>query len=146
MDFSGLKIICVGNRYIEPDGAALWLYDTAIKQTWPTHINWIEGGLGGLNLLPHFDTKENILMLDFMPKQFNGSLFSLAQTLKNNSDSYGQAYDHSNAHYYLLHSLPHLYSILPSIHCMACIPTKPNWQQQLFTRVMQHANCYEKVA
>ncbi|MDQ7049104.1 MAG: hypothetical protein Q9M92_05990, partial [Enterobacterales bacterium] len=72
-----MKIIALGNRYIHPDGAALWVYDQAEKTQWHSPIDWIEGGLGGLNLSPHFETDRPILLLDYMPEFKNAKQYEL---------------------------------------------------------------------
>jgi len=136
MDISVVKIICIGNRYIHPDGAAMWLYDEAISNTWSEQINWIEGGLGGLNLLPHFETDEPILILDFMGNKNNAQLFSLKQILQTKVLNY----DHTNALQYLLHSLPTLYTTLPTIDVMSCNPDEKDWKNSLYQSINQHIN------
>jgi len=136
-----MKVICLGNRFIHPDGAALWLYDQALKKEWPLSIEWIEGGLGGLNLSPHFDTKERILLIDYMPEHTSGTVFNLEEILEKKVAHY----DHANALYYLLHCLPELLPTLPSINCMSCNPDEKNWQQHMFTQIGQQVDLYEKV-
>ncbi len=137
-----MKIICIGNRFIHPDGAALWLYDTAQQQTWAAGIHWIEGGLGGLNLLPHFETRQSIILLDYMPQHANASMTPVHQLLNKQI----QQYDHSTALYYLLHCLPLVYSSVPDIQCLSCRPDTPHWQTHVFNRIQHHIKQYEEVA
>lgn len=128
-----MKIIALGNRYISPDGAALWFYDKAIKQQWNTPIDWIEGGLGGLNLSPHFDTERPILLIDYMPGFKNATQYPLQQVLNNRPTNY----DHASALYYLLNALPSLFEKLPRISLMACNPNHTGWMEQLFATINQ---------
>lgn len=142
MVFSAMKIICIGNRYINPDGAALWLFDRAIKRNWNSKITWIEGGLGGLNLLPHFDTHKKIIILDYMPSQTNARIIPLKNILSQKV----MQYDHSTALNYLLQSLPFLLDKLPDIQLIACRPDDEHWQQPLFDTIQQLFDRYDKAA
>ena len=134
-----MKIICVGNRFLYPDGAALWLYDDAIKYVWPQEVEWIEGGLGGLNLITHFDTNKDVLVLDFIPNKNNGEVFDsqdehIAQPC---------SYSHANALYYLLNSLTHVYDSVPNVLVMACNPEHHNWKQLVLQSINKQVSCYE---
>ncbi len=131
-----MKIIALGNRYIEPDGAALWFYDEAIKRQWHSQFNWIEGGLGGLNLSPHFETEQSILLLDYMPGFNNGEIYTLDEILQNKPI----CYDHSTALYYLLATLPVILSNRPKISLMACDPMETDWQGKLFQAIDKLVN------
>jgi len=126
-----MKIICIGNRYIHPDGAALWLYDEAITQSWSDNIEWIEGGLGGLNLMPHFETDDEYLLLDYMPSIKHAQTLSLEQGLKIQP----KQYDHSTAFYYLLQSLPVVFSTVPNVTLMACNPDTEHWKTDIFHQI-----------
>jgi len=128
-----MKIICIGNRYISPDGAALWLYDEAIKKSWPKNIEWIEGGLGGLNLMPHFETDDDCLLIDYMPSKKHAETLSLEEVLTHQPKSY----DHSSAFYYLLQSLPHVLDALPPVTLMACNPESDHWQKDIMQQIKQ---------
>ena len=137
-----MKILCVGNRYIHPDGAALWLYDEAVTLNWAYPLQWVEGGLGGLNLSPHFDTQETILIVDYMPDYAHGQVLSLSQLLQVPP----QGYDHHSALLYLLHSLPQLYKQLPPIFGLACKPENQQWQQQALDCIVDFYKSHEQAA
>jgi len=126
-----LRIICVGNRYIYPDGAALWIYDEAIKQSWPSTFEWVEGGLGGLNLLPYFETNKTIIVIDFIPNSVNASLCRAEAVMRN----FSGLYSHSNALHYLLSSLSTLLETVPKIYLMSCNPCESDWKDQIFQQI-----------
>ena len=126
-----MKLICAGNRYIHPDGAALWLYDQASTQPWPAPFEWIEGGLGGLNLLPHFEDTQAVLVIDYMPDRPNAELLTLAQV----QPQQPAHYQHDTALVYLLHALPCLLNAPPDVQLMACNPDVSNWQDACLHRI-----------
>jgi len=113
-----------------------------MQKHWPASVQWIEGGLGGLNLSPHFDTHESIIILDYMPKLNNATMLPLSDVLKKQTT----VYDHASALYYLLHSLPILYDSLPNIQCLACCPDSNDWQQHIFDTLHHHIEQYEEAA
>ena len=130
------KIICIGNRYIEPDGAALWIYDQ-IQEKKEEHLEWIEGGIGGINLLPHFETEKEILVLDYFVGTPNATLFSLEDVLEKVDI---REYSHPNAFYYLLNSLDILLENKPKINILSCNPQTPAYEQEIFAFIKQWKN------
>jgi len=133
MAYPGVKILCAGNRFISPDGAALWLLDEARSREWPAGVEWIEAGLGGLNLLPHFETESGVLLIDHMPGKPNAGLFSLSEVEPFPPSSYR----HDSALSYLLHALPLLLRRPPRIRLMSCDPSRAGWMEQCLTVVGQ---------
>ncbi|MDF1874792.1 hypothetical protein JHD48_03460 [Sulfurimonas sp. SAG-AH-194-I05] len=129
------KIICIGNRFVYPDGAALWVYDAVKKETSRKSDMWIEGGLGGLNLITHFEDTSDILLLDYIKEEKNASFFSL-QTVLENTNS--KEYTHDSAFYYLLHSLETLLPSQPNITFLACNPDKEGFIKE----VIEHVNIW----
>ncbi len=130
------KIICVGNRFLDPDGAALWIYDQVQKKK-EEHLEWIEGGIGGMNLLPHFETKKEILVLDYFSQTPNATLFSLEEVLAKVDI---KEYSHPNAFYYLLNSLEVLLDNKPKISILSCNPQTPAYEKEIFTFIEQWKN------
>ena len=127
------KILCIGNRYIYPDSAALHVYDT-LNETNPieSSIEWVEGGIGGLSLITHFENVKRILILDYMGDIQNGSFFSLDDVLEVNTI---QGYTHESAFYYLLASLEELLQKVPQITFLSCNPANENFVEKIFTQV-----------
>ena len=130
------KIICIGNRFLDPDGAALWLYDK-VQEKKSEQLEWIEGGIGGMNLLEHFETQKEILILDYFSGTPNATLFSLEDVL-NKVDI--REYNHSNAFYYLLSSLDVLLEKKPKINILSCNPDSSAYEQEIFSFVEKWKN------
>ena len=135
-----MKVICLGNRFAYPDGAAMWFYEEMLNKNNLETIQWIEGGIGGLNLYPHLETDEPVLFLDYMPACKNGDIVSWEKLQQPGPVSYG----HANALYYLLQNLPHLLDELPTISFMACNPEADSneWIQTIYQNIewlVEHA-------
>ncbi|MDQ7045662.1 MAG: hypothetical protein Q9M32_07105 [Sulfurimonas sp.] len=127
------RVLCVGNRYLYPDSAALDVYDEAREQG-KNFVEWVEGGLGGLNLLPHFENVKDILILDYMPETQNTKIYALSEVLKN---VYYDTYHHESALYYLLKSLDTLLERVPNVEVMACVPQNENFIDEVFESVLK---------
>ncbi len=125
------RVICIGNRFIAPDGAALWIYDS-VERKKEQHVEWIEGGLGGMNLLPHFQTDQKILILDYFVDIPNASLFDFDEVVSNINV---KEYSHTNAFYFLLLSLDDLLQSRPSIEFLSCNPKYSDYKEEIFTFV-----------
>ena len=132
------KVICVGNRYVYPDGAALWVYDSAVKEQ--DTLRWVEGGLGGLSLITHFENSSRILLLDYIHNVENATLFSLDEILSLVDVS---SYSHDTAFYYLLSSLEDYFDKLPNIELLSCDPEKSNYIDEIRSFVAKWEK-YEK--
>ncbi len=58
-------IICIGNRFIEHDCAGLDVHEWLQRQnSLPTDIELVEGGMGGLNLLPYLERGGRVVFVD----------------------------------------------------------------------------------
>ncbi len=58
-------IICIGNRFIDSDAAGPLVFDRLMAmQPLPLGIELIEGGLAGLNLLPHLERGGRVVFVD----------------------------------------------------------------------------------
>ena len=129
------KIICVGNRYLNPDGASLWIYDKVKKEQKQFEgKTWIEGGIGGMNLLPHFQTNSDILLLDYIPDIKNATLFHLDDLLARMDI---KEYNHASALYYLLGSLDTVLDEKPNIEVLSCNPENEYYQDEVIKFVKE---------
>ena len=99
-----MKIICIGNRFSYPDNFGMLIYDELKKLDLKYEI--IEGGIGGMNLLPHFETNDKILIIDYA-QNFNKQIL----TKKDIEKIELKEYNHSTAFLYLLKSIENDYTI-----------------------------------
>ena len=60
------SIICIGNRFVAEDAAGLLVFERIREQTLPSSIHLVEGGLAGLNLLPHLERGGRVVFVDSM--------------------------------------------------------------------------------
>ena len=58
------RIICIGNRLVENDRAGIDVYDRLVLKKIPEHIELIEGGIAGLNLLCFLENVVNVVFVD----------------------------------------------------------------------------------
>lgn len=58
------RIICIGNRLFAADSAGPLVYDILQQTALPPGIDLIDGGLGGLNLLPFLEQTDLVLFVD----------------------------------------------------------------------------------
>ena len=110
-----LTVLCVGNRLVAPDDAACRLYDAAQACPWPEKVRWVDGGLGGMNLLPWFEDSRAVLVVDYVANQPHGRL--IADLSPYLDIAY---YDHDSALRYLLRQLPVLLETPPEVALMCC--------------------------
>ncbi len=115
MDSEYLTVLCVGNRLVVPDDAACRLYDAAQAHHWPDKVRWVDGGLGGMNLLPWFEDSQAVLVVDYMPDQPHGRLIADLSPYLDVTH-----YDHDSALRYLLKQLPVLLDAPPEVAAMSC--------------------------
>jgi len=99
-----MKIICIGNRFSYPDNFGILIYEKLIKIDLDYEI--IEGGIGGMNLLPHFETNDKILIIDYA-QNFDKNIL----TKKDIEQIELTEYNHSTAFLYLLKSIENDYTI-----------------------------------
>ena len=57
-------IVCIGNRLVEEDRAALEVYDLLRGQALPEGLELVEGGLAGLDLLPLLERGGRVVFVD----------------------------------------------------------------------------------
>ena len=93
-----MRIICIGNRFSYPDNFGILIYEELKKQNLPYEI--VEGGIGGMNLLPYFEDDKKILIIDYA-QNFNKNIL----TKKDIDKIELKEYNHSTAFLYLLKSV-----------------------------------------
>jgi hydrogenase maturation protease len=59
-----VRIICIGNRYCEADGAGPRVYDCLREKPLPAGVEVIDGGLAGLNLLALVEASACVVFVD----------------------------------------------------------------------------------
>jgi len=118
----------VGNRFLYPDSSALMVCDKALQsQTADSALEWVDGGLGGLNLATYFQDIKKVLILDYMPNTKHLELFTLEAILKEMSV---KEYSHETALYYLLQSLSVILEKVPEVEILSCDPEEENYIQK----------------
>ena len=100
-----VRIICIGNRFAYPDNFGMLVYDE-LKKLDLVDIEVVEGGVGGMSLLPYFEDDKKILIVDYG--------FSDTKELLSNEDIDRleiDEYNHSNSFLYLLKMVTKEYKI-----------------------------------
>lgn len=98
-------IICIGNRLLVDDSAALMVFDRLQQQLLPDNVSVIEGGLMGLNLLPFLEHGGRVVFVDNVSGFTRpGSLVVLDQ--KEIIATGAEHYDHNSCLAYVLSALP----------------------------------------
>ncbi len=128
-----LTILCVGNRLVAPDDVACRLFDAAQVLIWPEGVRWVDGGLGGMNLLPWFEDSRAVLIVDYMPDQPHGRLITDLTPYLNVTH-----YDHDSALRYLLKQLPVLLERVPELTLLGCHVVDAAAMEKIRTWVKQH--------
>jgi len=99
-----MRIICIGNRFSYPDNFGILIYEELKKLNLEYEI--IEGGIGGMNLLPYFEDDKKILIIDYA-QNFDKNIL----TKKDIDKIELNEYNHSTAFLYLLKSINKEYTI-----------------------------------
>jgi len=99
-----LKVICIGNRFAYPDNFGMIIYEKLKKLNLPdTEI--IEGGVGGFSLMPYFEDKSKILIIDY------GTYEKNILTQEDIKQLEITEFNHANAFLYLLKTVQKPYTI-----------------------------------
>ena len=98
-----IRIICIGNRFAYPDNFGIVVYKK-LKQLKLNNIEVVEGGIGGLNLMPYFEDDAKILIVDWG----EGKKIQTNEDIKKLNVN---EFNHSNAFLYLLKSIDKKYTI-----------------------------------
>lgn len=101
-------ILCIGNRLLAEDSAALLVFDRLQQRSLPDNIRVIEGGLMGLNLLPLLEHGGRVVFVDCVSGFARaGTLIVLDQEEIIATGS--EHYDHNSGLAYVLSVLPKVY-------------------------------------
>ena len=92
------RVICVGNRFYYPDNFGMLIYDRLKSMDLDFEV--VEGGVGGLSLMPYFEDEAKILIVDYA-SGFNKHIL----TKKDIDEIELKEYNHSTAFLYLLKSI-----------------------------------------
>ena len=93
-----VRILCVGNRFYYPDDFGMQIFFELQKRELED-IELVEGGVGGMSLLPYFEDDTPLLLVDF-------SMSQKKVLTKADIDAMQlQSFDHSSALLYLLKSV-----------------------------------------
>lgn len=58
------RIVCIGNKFVHGDDFGPRVYGQLIERLMPDHVQVIDGGVAGLNLLRFFDGCERLIFVD----------------------------------------------------------------------------------
>ena len=59
------RIICIGNRYVDQDASGPRVYDLLTgRKNRSSDVEIIDGGLGGIHLIPFFEDCEKVILVD----------------------------------------------------------------------------------
>jgi len=112
-----MKIICVGNPFVDSDNLGPRVYAELTRTTLPDGVELIDGGLAGLDLL-RFVGDGDLVFVDAVQGFGNpGDLIVLTQAKLEKALLVGQTplrYDHAAGLTYLLHVIPVLYPGIPA--------------------------------
>jgi len=93
-----VKVICVGNRFAYPDNFGILIYEK-LKNLKINNAQIIEGGVGGMSLMPYFEGNDKILIIDY------GLTDKKILTQKEIKNFHLTEYNHATALLYLLKSI-----------------------------------------
>jgi hydrogenase maturation protease len=107
------RIICIGNSLFAPDAAGPMVHDLLADGTLPASVGLIDGGLGGLNLLPFLEDCDLALFVDAVAgfRETPGIVILNPLSLPDESISYG----HDAGLGYLLKAASHVLAGLPEM-------------------------------
>jgi hydrogenase maturation protease len=99
------RIICVGSSTLDADSAGCRVHARLAAMELPADVELIDGGLRGLDLLPHFENAEKVVLVDAV-RGWAGP----GQVVLLDGDALCEAtaerYDHASSLTYLLRTLP----------------------------------------
>ena len=92
------RVICIGNRFYYPDNFGILIYEKLKKMDLDFEV--VEGGVGGLNLMPYFEDDAKILIVDYA-KDFEKNILTREDIEKIELNEF----NYSTAFLYLLKSI-----------------------------------------
>ena len=108
------RIICIGNRFFQPDAAGPMVYEHLSRRPLPEGGELIDGGLAGLNLLSYLEDVGLVVFVD----SISGFRDSPGIVVLNSFESLHIAsdYDHNTGLDYLLRVAPQVVTgVFPAI-------------------------------
>ena len=101
-------IVCIGNRLVAEDCAALEVYDLLRSQALPEGLELVEGGLAGLDLLPLLERGGRVVFVD----QVRGFAGEDEMVVVDREEIVAAA---GSGHYGHEAGLPYLMAVLPRV-------------------------------
>jgi hydrogenase maturation protease len=98
------RIICIGNRFFQPDAAGPMVYELLSRLQLPERVELLDGGLAGLNLLRYLEDVGRVVFVD----SISGFRESPGIVVMDSFESLHIApdYDHNTGLSYLLRLAP----------------------------------------
>lgn len=139
-----LRIICIGNMLHGNDGLGHTVFETLSRSDLPHNVELLDGGIGGMALLPWFRNTPRVLLVDLMKSECKTGQI---QFFANVTDELPVVYDQTGAHggdiTTLLSMLPVYLSTAPQVDLMAVsAPSLDYFNKQLDASVK---NAVERV-
>ena len=100
------RIICIGNRLIESDCAGIRVYDRLCIKHLPEHIELIEGGIAGLNLLGFLENATTVVFVDAVAGYVTPGEIVLLNEMEIQEALHNPHYNHAAGVAYLVTVLP----------------------------------------
>jgi hydrogenase maturation protease len=100
------RIVCIGNRLFAPDSAGPQVYDLLSELALPACVELVDGGLGGLNLLPFLERTDMVVFIDAVTGFAKAPGLVLVDPREFDLPAGG--YDHDAGLAYLLQAAPHV--------------------------------------
>ena len=69
MEQVDLRVICIGNLLHGNDGLGQAVLSRLYNMHFPAQVELMDGGIGGLTLLPHFKHASRLLIIDMMKSE-----------------------------------------------------------------------------
>lgn len=101
-------IICIGNRFVAADAAALLVFERLQEMPLPKGVEAVEGGLAGLNLLPLLERGGRVVFVDAVRGFTGPGEVVLLDKEEIAGIESGTHYDHGAG-------LPYLLAVLPKV-------------------------------
>jgi len=99
-----VRILCIGNRFAYPDNFGMLIFDELIKLNLED-VEVVEGGVGGMSLMPYFEDDAKLLIVDY------GVGLPNILTNKDIEKLDIKSYEHATSFLYLLKSVEKDYTI-----------------------------------
>lgn len=107
-----IRIICIGNRYLEQDAAGPKVFDALSRLPLPEGVDVVDGGTAGLNLLGLVDGAERVIFVDAVAGYLPASGVTVIEASEMPPPE--ALYDHGAGLPYLLNVIPQACDRAPS--------------------------------